>query len=139
MRARTQAELNDPARLERLQVNPYTAPRQLREGLRQLLAEIGTETVRDILVSEKTRTEDRLRALEIAYRYGIGTQTGLVDADNESLPGVIALPALDMERVQSDVAPLRLLPGGNDDDSGTETGPPAGDAAGNRTAPDAPG
>lgn len=147
MRQRSAAELNDPARLERLRTNPYSQPRILRDALRELLAETGVDVIRDTLTAppDAVTPADRLRALELAYKYGIGTQTGFVDGDGESIPGVIALPALEMNAVQADKAPLRIVgriePEQLDADSagrdnGTqetrqENGPPEPERAGN--------
>ena len=66
-------------------------PNEVRRALRNVLDGKGLAVVEEIIGNPAIDAGDRLRAIEIAARYGLGTSDTLT-ADVTARPGVIALP-----------------------------------------------
>lgn len=120
MRPRTQEELQSPERLARLAASGQTTPRVVREWVRkhhvaqavERLYEIGMGSVKfevasvekdgkvEVISVEATPAVQRAALADI-IRIGVPQQVGISDDDGNTVPGVIALPLLEMSAVQA--------------------------------------
>jgi hypothetical protein len=101
MRPRTRAQLEDPVRVAKAARNPGAQPKVLRELLRETVAK--QARLLDEIIAEPTMGPDaRLRAFDLACKYGLGTNQNLTTGADEDQPvqGVIVLPELDLSGLQ---------------------------------------
>lgn len=123
MRPRTRGQLDDAERLQAIATSPQHTPRAIRDWIRQhyvsaavtRLYEIGMGLTRfevptavGSIVNVPASANVQRAALAEVLTYGLPRQVGLSDDEGNSVPGVIALPALEMTATQ------RMVHGGED-------------------------